>query len=360
MRLTKPRGYWTKDKVSEEIQKLKDKSDSYANKFHKDIYNAAIRCFGSWHEAVKESCEEYNLKCEKWTKERVLEEIKKFNTNDGMLIKKKDPKLYWATERHFGSWRKAVSEAGFVPQKIMFDEKSILEELKNIKDKSASNLHKNYSALYSRIINNFEKGLEEALEKIGINYNDIRILDKSKTDEEIIEEIKKLENTCYTHMIENNSKLYHVAKNRFGNWENALAKANKAIDKNNNKNISEDMVYNILSKNIKYKIIRWFRGNILKNKKTKMNLELDFYIPELKIAIEYQGKQHFHPVNFGGMSDEEANKEFNKQKRRDKIKKRLLKKNGIKLVEITYKDKISEENIKNILIKQGVINESKV
>ena len=40
------------------------------------------------------------------------------------------------------------------------------------------------------------------------------------------------------------------------------------------------------------------------------SLELDFYIPELKIAIECQGLQHFQPVDFSGKGEEWAKQQL--------------------------------------------------
>lgn len=53
-------------------------------------------------------------------------------------------------------------------------------------------------------------------------------------------------------------------------------------------------------------------------------LEIDIYIPSHKIAIEYDGQQHFLPVRFGGMSCEQAQDNFAKQKLRDDIKNKLM------------------------------------
>ena len=67
---------------------------------------------------------------------------------------------------------------------------------------------------------------------------------------------------------------------------------------------------------------------------------LDIYIPELNLAIEYQGKQHFEPVAlFGG---EEGLK---RTQERDEIKADKCEENGIDLVYFDYEENISEELI---------------
>lgn len=71
----------------------------------------------------------------------------------------------------------------------------------------------------------------------------------------------------------------------------------------------------------------------LKNPETNYKLRLDFYIPNLKVAIEVSGKQHYQPIKmFGG---EDA---FKKSVYRDQLKRDYCNNNNIKLVEISYLD----------------------
>ena len=60
------------------------------------------------------------------------------------------------------------------------------------------------------------------------------------------------------------------------------------------------------------------------------NLYLDFYIPNIKIAIECQGKQHFISSDFYG-----GEKTLNEIKERDLLKRKLCDKNGIKILYFT-------------------------
>ena len=67
--------------------------------------------------------------------------------------------------------------------------------------------------------------------------------------------------------------------------------------------------------------------------KYKRHLFLDFYIPYKKIGIEVQGEQHFTPVKrFGGIDY------FKLLNERDKKKKELCEKHGIKLFYITKRN----------------------
>lgn len=103
---------------------------------------------------------------------------------------------------------------------------------------------------------------------------------------------------------------------------------------------SEELVYNIVKKLYNdYLVIYQYRPPYLSTESGSMSY--DIYICGLKVAIEYQGKQHFEPVEyFGGKENHE------KQKQRDKLKAELSKKNGVKLVYINYWESITPELIK--------------
>ena len=68
-------------------------------------------------------------------------------------------------------------------------------------------------------------------------------------------------------------------------------------------------------------------------------LPFDFYLPKENICIEYQGEQHYFPVNIYG-----GDEGFKERQRNDKIKRDFCDKNNIKLIEIKY-----TENIEDVL-----------
>lgn len=76
------------------------------------------------------------------------------------------------------------------------------------------------------------------------------------------------------------------------------------------------------------------------------HLPFDFYIPSLKICIEYDGEQHYRPVTFGGSTDKTADQRFSQTQYNDEIKTTYCQKNKIKLIRIPYWE---YENIEIIL-----------
>jgi len=74
------------------------------------------------------------------------------------------------------------------------------------------------------------------------------------------------------------------------------------------------------------------RPDFLKNPETKRNLELDCYNKELKLAVEYNGIQHYKWPNFTCQSRED----FIKQVRRDRYKVDTCDANGVYLITVPY------------------------
>jgi very-short-patch-repair endonuclease len=75
-------------------------------------------------------------------------------------------------------------------------------------------------------------------------------------------------------------------------------------------------------------------------------LIFDFWIPDLRICIEFDGKQHFEPIEwFGGVDKYETSKV------KDAIKNKYCADNDIKLIRISYKDYSNIEKILNDEIK---------
>ena len=81
-------------------------------------------------------------------------------------------------------------------------------------------------------------------------------------------------------------------------------------------------------------------------------LRYDAYVPNLRLAVEYQGKQHFEPVDFFG-----GERGFRTTRERDRLKARLSEINGVRIEYIRY-DEDLEERVSQIIM--GYDNKSKV
>ena len=84
--------------------------------------------------------------------------------------------------------------------------------------------------------------------------------------------------------------------------------------------------------------------------KDKIGMEIDIWVPHLKLAIEYDGQQHFFPVRFGGISQERAEDNFKSQKKRDRKKNRLIKAHPEEVnyfIRFKYDEPLDKEYIMN-------------
>lgn len=74
------------------------------------------------------------------------------------------------------------------------------------------------------------------------------------------------------------------------------------------------------------------RPRWLRNPETGRNLELDMYCPDLRLACEYNGSQHYHESELHRPGSDD----FRRQQRRDRLKKRLCERHGVRLIVVPF------------------------
>ena len=83
---------------------------------------------------------------------------------------------------------------------------------------------------------------------------------------------------------------------------------------------------------------------IRRHDRKKLNgLELDFHIPRLRLAFEYDGEQHFDKELYEKLYGEG----FDEQVKRDKLKNKLCRRKKIKLIRIKYDESLCKKLIVN-------------
>lgn len=129
-------------------------------------------------------------------------------------------------------------------------------------------------------------------------------------------------------------KTRNVAKRTTGERGCPRCRASKG-----NKKISEILRNFGMTEDVDYILEQSFDGC-----KNKNSLWFDFYLPNYSLCIEYNGEQHYEPVEFfGGKSG------FKKQVKSDKIKQKYCNENNIELLIIPYWE---FNDIETILIKE--------
>lgn len=155
--------------------------------------------------------------------------------------------------------------------------------------------------------------------------------------------------------VDNSNNILHKTKNIMdyhkdgynNNYEDKMFMNKKLLNKPLNKNISKgELVCKKSIEKITGKKFIKTRPDFLQNKITGFNLELDCYNDELKLAIEYNGRQHYIYTPFFHKTKDS----FYNLKYRDYIKKKLCKKNNIKLIIVPYT--IPDNKIEKYIMKK--------
>lgn len=141
-------------------------------------------------------------------------------------------------------------------------------------------------------------------------------------------------------------KAYNIIKDKYRELKNERSDIYSEIVANNeasSKWKSEQQVYAIVRKEYEDAIYQ-YHAEWLGRK------SLDVYIPSLNTAIEYQGIQHYEPLEiFGGEEN------FKIQQQRDMEKKKLCAENGVRLIEWKYDIIPNLSNLKNLL-KSNIVD----
>jgi len=104
------------------------------------------------------------------------------------------------------------------------------------------------------------------------------------------------------------------------------------------------LMENYISKILDNLNIRYERQKTFELCKNINKLPFDFYLPDHNICIEYNGKQHYEPIDYCGGSETLKYIQNN-----DSIKKKFCDSNNIKYFEISYNEKNIDDLIKKEL-----------
>lgn len=140
--------------------------------------------------------------------------------------------------------------------------------------------------------------------------------------------------------------LYRIISGKEGSWsakiKTPLPSINNGYSKLSKKDSEGEIRARAFLENYFQKPFPKIRPAFLNNEITggKYNLEIDCFNEELKLGVEYNGRQHYEYVPFFHTSKEA----FYNQKYRDKLKGIYCKENGITLIEIPYTELANLEN----------------
>lgn len=166
------------------------------------------------------------------------------------------------------------------------------------------------------------------------------------TTEEFIEKARKIHGDKYDYSkVEYNNaheEVCIICPEHKEFWQTPNGHLNGCGCPKCNKSHGETFIENYLIEN-NIKFIDQYSIDIDKSINKTGKASIDFYLPDLNIAIEYNGKQHYEYIPYfhtGGIID------FKRQQKRDEYVRNYCKNNNIRLIEIKY-----DENLNNYFDK---------
>ncbi|MFA0743103.1 MAG: hypothetical protein DFNUSKGM_003236, partial [Candidatus Fervidibacter sacchari] len=186
------------------------------------------------------------MQVKKWTKERVIEEIKRLHQSGEDLrpsaVARSCQTLLMAARKFFGGWREAVIAAGidydayikeFKESRVERDKQSIIEEIRRLyregRIDELSGAWRYHLSLFRKARHRFGSW-RKAIEAAGLNYDEV-VQRQKWTPEKIIAEIRRLyaegKDLSITAMQRSYPNLVAIAQSPryFGSWRAAIEAA---------------------------------------------------------------------------------------------------------------------------------------
>lgn len=188
-----------------------------------------------------------------------------------------------------------------------------------------------------RIFGSWNKMLKE----LGLNVNCLINI----PDEDLFAELNQLYDEFGT--ISATIMKYHgkysveVYTRRFGSWNEALQKAGiKPISIQGSTSPEADAMIELIASVLDTTPIHEAMFDWLINPNTKKPFRIDAYYPDYRLAFEYNGPQHYMPINaYGGKPAFEIRREL------DEIKSDMILNHDLKLFTMKYDELRSREHI---------------
>jgi hypothetical protein len=185
---------WSKEEIALEILRIyaagEELNYGSVQKKHLKLLRAATRYFGSWKEAIEFAGLDYDQirRYRVWTEDKILDTIRKYHREDKDLSWRHvstvlDPPLAAAAIRssRFGSWQKALEEAGLNYDEIRrhryWDDEIVVSELRDLAEQGeslrVSDVTERNPALVAAARRRFD-GWYEAVEAAGFDEEEAR------------------------------------------------------------------------------------------------------------------------------------------------------------------------------------------
>lgn len=221
-----PKKLWSKERVIEELKRVRCNGP----RANRKLDDAARRCFGSVRAALKVA----GLPCGKpergssgWSREKVIEAIRRRHRNGESLLRtnREDRALYEAAKRLHGSWTAALATAGFPrPPRDCYTADEVRLRIIDLYERGLPLTCKQSDE--PKLRRSFKKhfgGWRKAVESLGLGSELRRMWTSQKVIEAIIH--RRAEGFDLSTTRDDDHGLFVAAKVRFGSWNKALVAA---------------------------------------------------------------------------------------------------------------------------------------
>jgi len=248
-RKQKPFGFWTKQRIIENIRQLsmigEDLHSVSMRKKHGDLFSVAGKTFHSWHLA----CEASGIPNEKYfsktrtgfyTNEVIFKEILRLKEAGQDLsasrMVKSNPKLFAVATTRFKSWYRALKAAGINPgeyqrlaakgywtkERIIQNIREMVKRGENLAYTNASETHQDLVSAADNHYNSWATAVKEA----GYDYDAYRKQHKRYTNQELLEYLRELRGQGFSIAFGTvrsiDASLTQCIVRRFGTYKGAI------------------------------------------------------------------------------------------------------------------------------------------
>lgn len=345
----------TKEKIIQEVSKIQEQYEEINTYVIKrrfpSLYQSILKCYRNPKRMM--TMEKINGKLNKkiplyFVKDEIKKLYEKYGFVTTQLLEKEIKLCYNA--KVFGKFSTLLEDMGIpliAGQRKMIEKEEVEKEVKRIIQEFgyfSKPLMEKYSNINTKVVARIYGSFENLYKEMDIDRHPSG---RIPTNEELILAAKKVfeKFKCISYDILDRETNFSIQcyRERFKTIKKIKELAQISYE---GKHPMATYVFKKYSDFLKEEPILEKTFDWLKNPKTKMNLKIDAYFPRNNIAIEYNGPQHYK-IDTLYITNQEMLKH---RKYLDSLKQELLKEHEIKTVVVHYKDKLTDEYIKNSLV----------